>query len=169
MNHSPENSASILRVTQRVAHTATASAKGTPELTLTLTAEERTRSRHCFDTVEGQPVYLNLPRGTVLQDGDWLQTEAGDRTIRVVAKPEPVMTVIAPTPLALLRAAYHLGNRHVPLEVTPTYLRLSPDPVLKEMLQQMGLHITEEVAPFQPEGGAYGSHHFHHHEKHSHP
>jgi urease accessory protein len=128
-------------------------------LTLALTAEERTRSRHRFETQDGQPVFLRLARGTVLQDGDLLQDETNGSWIRIIAKPEPVFTVTAQKPLDLLRAAYHLGNRHVPVEITPEYLRLSPDPVLRTMLEQLGLKVIEEVLPFQPETGAYGHHH----------
>jgi urease accessory protein len=126
-------------------------------LTLPLTAEDRTRSRHHFETADGQLVYLQLPRGTVLQDGDWLQSEDG-AIVQVIAKPEPVLTVTAQTPLDLLQAAYHLGNRHVSLEIAPAYLRLSPDPVLRDLLLHRGLEITEEIQPFQPENGAYGQH-----------
>jgi urease accessory protein len=90
--------------------------------------------------------------------------------VRVIAKPEPVITVTAQTDLELLRAAYHLGNRHVPLEITPKYLRLSPDTVLQDMLEHLGLQTEAEIAPFQPEMGAYGSHsHAHSHSNsHSH-
>jgi urease accessory protein len=124
------------------------------EFTLLLTAEERGRSRHYFESVEGAPCSLQLPRGTVLRDGDVLLATSGDR-VRVVAKLEPVVTVTAHTPLELLRAAYHLGNRHVPLEVRETYLRFSPDPVLQDMMEKMGLHMRLEEQPFQPETGAY--------------
>ena len=127
--------------------------------TLSLTAEERTRTRHRFETPDGQVLYLRLPRGTVLRDGDLLQSEEGDVVVRIVAKLEPVLTVTAQTPVALLRASYHLGNRHVPVEVAPDYLRLSPDPVLRAMLEQLGVQVREEVVPFQPESGAYGHHH----------
>jgi urease accessory protein len=147
-------SAAIPTLTQRFCHSTQASA----HLTLPLTAEERARSRHRFETAEGQPVFLHLPRGTVLQDGDWLQSEDGI-TVRVVAKPEPVLTVTAKSPLALLQAAYHLGNRHVPLEITATYLRLTPDPVLQHLLEHRGLQVTAEIRPFQPETGAYGHSH----------
>ena len=126
-------------------------------LTLSLTAEDRTRSRHHFKTSDGQLVYLHLPRGTVLRDGDLLQADDG-AIVRVLAKPEPVLTVTAKTPLYLLQAAYHLGNRHVSLEIASTYLRLSPDPVLRDLLVHRGLQITEEIQPFQPESGAYGQH-----------
>jgi urease accessory protein len=127
--------------------------------TLALTAEERTRTRHRFEAPDGQSLYLRLPRGTVLQDGDLLESETSDAVVRIVAKPEPVLTVTAHKPVDLLRASYHLGNRHVPLEVASDYLRLSPDPVLRAMLEQLGVEVREEVVPFQPEIGAYRHHH----------
>ncbi len=145
----------MLTLTQRLHADVDASVSST----LSLTAHERTRTRHRFETPEGQVLYLRLPRGTVLQDGDLLQSEEGDVVVRIVAKPEPVLTVTAQTPLALLRASYHLGNRHVPLEVAPDYLRLSPDPVLRTMLEHLGVEVREEVVSFQPECGAYGHHH----------
>ncbi|MDZ8189857.1 MAG: urease accessory protein UreE [Nostoc sp. ChiSLP02] len=131
-------------------------------LTLGLTAEERTRSRHRFETEDGKVVFLHLPRGTVLHDGDILQEETHNNLMKIIAKPELVMTAFAETPLLLLRAAYHLGNRHVPVEITPTYLRLSSDSVLCTMLEQLGLEVKEEILPFQPELGAYGQHHHAH-------
>jgi urease accessory protein len=126
-------------------------------LTLALTAEERTRSRHRFE-IDGQAVFLRLPRGTVLHDGDILQDETNSNLVRIAAKPELVLTVTAQTPILLLQAAYHLGNRHVPVEITATYLRLLPDSVLRSMLEQLGLEIQEQILPFQPEMGAYGHH-----------
>ena len=132
----------------------------TISFTLALTAEERTRSRHRYQNSEGTTLYLRLPRGTVLQDGDLLRSLTKEVIIRIVAKPEPVLTVTSPTPVHLMRAAYHLGNRHVPLEVAPNYLRLSPDPVLQTMLEQLGVESKEEVVAFKPEIGAYG--HTHH-------
>jgi urease accessory protein len=124
--------------------------------TLSLTAEERVRSRYPFTADSGEPLYLDLPRGTVLNHGDLLQGDHG-QWVRVLAKPEPVLTVTAADPFLLLRAAYHLGNRHVPLEITPHYLRLSPDSVLRDLLHHLGLQVTTETAPFSPESGAYGS------------
>lgn len=100
-------------------------------------------------------VSLHLPRGTILRDGDLLATATGDCLVRIVACREPVMTVKAKTSLDLLRAAYHLGNRHVPVEIAPDYLRLSPDSVLQAMLEQLNLDVIEEIAPFEPERGAY--------------
>jgi urease accessory protein len=127
--------------------------------TLALTAEERTRTRHRFETRDGQGLYLRLPRGTVLHDGDLLESETSDVVVRIVAKPEPVLTVTCQKPVDLLRASYHLGNRHVPLEVASDYLRLSPDPVLRAMLEHLGVEVREETVPFQPEIGAYRHHH----------
>jgi urease accessory protein len=144
-------------VTERVTDRVDTSA----DLTLRLTAEERTRSRHRFETVEGEVVHLQLPRGTMLQDGDLLRSQPDGRVIRVIAKPEPVLTATADSSLALLQAAYHLGNRHVPLEINATYLRLSPDPVLKDLLEHRGLQVVEEIQPFEPETGAYGGGHHH--------
>jgi urease accessory protein len=141
----------------------------TVRATLCLTAEERTRTRHYFTLETGEGVYLRLSRGTVLRHGDLLQSDPPTGLVRVVAKPEPVMVVTAQSSLQLLRAAYHLGNRHVPLEVTEHYLRCAPDAVLKSMLEQIGVQVTEAILPFEPEGGAYGSNHSHsHHTHHSH-
>lgn len=145
----------MLTFTQRLSTAVDA----TISFSLLLTAEERTRTRHRFETPDGQGLYLRLPRGTVLQNGDLLQSEGHNVIVRIVAKPEPVLTVTSQVPIDLLRASYHLGNRHVPLEVAPDYLRLSPDPVLQAMLEQLGVKVKEEVVPFQPETGAYGHSH----------
>jgi urease accessory protein len=126
--------------------------------TLRLTAEERTRSRHRFRTTAGHEVQLVLPRGTVLRDGDLLRANEDGSVVRVQARAEPVLTARASDAFALMRAAYHLGNRHVALELGIDYLRLGPDPVLADMLVQLGLRVSEDVAPFQPESGAYGGH-----------
>ena len=128
-------------------------------LTLPLTAVQRTRSRYRFDTETGEILHLRLSRGTVLRDRDLLANETGEFIVRIIAKPEPILRITGKTPLDLLRAAYHLGNRHIPIEITPTNLKLSPDPVLKAMLEQLGMEIIEEISPFQPEIGAYGHGH----------
>ncbi|MCY7321405.1 MAG: urease accessory protein UreE [Phormidesmis sp. CAN_BIN36] len=135
-----------------------ASDRSNAQHTLSLTAEERSRSRHPFQTDDGQAVYLHLPRGTTLREGDRLRADSGE-IAQVCAKPEPVLMVTAESAIELLQAAYHLGNRHVSLEITETCLRLSPDPVLQDLLHHRGLTVTEEVAPFQPEIGAYGHAH----------
>lgn len=126
---------------------------------LQMTSDDRTRSRHRFETETGEKVQLKLPRGTVLRDRDLLQSEDGSSLVLVSAKPEPVLTARASSPLLLMRAAYHLGNRHVALEIADNYLRLSPDSVLQGMLEKMGLEVTQEIVPFQPEMGAYGHSH----------
>lgn len=130
-----------------------------PKDRLSLVAEQRQRS--FFESVSdsGREVRIKLKRGTTLNDGDILMS-APDETgtiqyFSVTAKPEPVVTVTADSPLALLKAAYHLGNRHVPLEVADGYLRFSPDPVLQSMLEKMPVTLTEAIAPFFPEAGAY--------------
>ncbi|MGB7412803.1 MAG: urease accessory protein UreE [Thermosynechococcaceae cyanobacterium] len=128
------------------------------DLILSLTAEERMRSHFPFTTDDGTPIHLQLPRGTVLRDGDVLT--AKDQTLlQIKAKREPVLVVQAKNQLDLLRAAYHLGNRHVALEITPTCLRLAPDPVLEAMLLKLQLNVAIEEHPFQPETGAYSHSH----------
>jgi urease accessory protein len=97
----------------------------------------------------------------VLKEGQILQSEDGHIAIKIVAKPEPVMTVTAEHTFDLLRAAYHLGNRHIAMEIAPHYLRFSPDPVLAKMLEQLGIQVKEEICPFYPESGAYGHSHAH--------
>jgi urease accessory protein len=151
-NGSPSEATIVL--TKRLHHHHLSS----PPLILSLTAEERTRSRHNF-IADDLTVCLQLPRGTILQDGDLLTSDLGEIFVRVVAKPEPVLTITSDDALNLLRAAYHLGNRHVSLEIAPTYLRLSPDPVLEKMSIQLGLQVVSEIAPFYPQAGAYDRHH----------
>lgn len=126
---------------------------------LALTAEARTKTRQRLEISEGNWICLRLPRGTVLNEGDLLLSEEDNVIVRIIAQPEPVMTVRGKTQLDLLRAAYHLGNRHVPIEITPEYLRLTPDPVLRSLLIKLGLQVTEEIIPFYPETGAYGHSH----------
>ena len=108
----------------------------------------------------GRALNVFLPRGTVLRGGDVLVCEDGS-LVRVKAAPQPVLVVAhCPdhgTPFDLLRAAYHLGNRHVPLELQPDRLLLEPDHVLADMLRMQHLIVTETSSAFEPEGGAYGA------------
>jgi urease accessory protein len=120
----------------------------------------RQKSRFRATLANGTEAALFLPRGSVLRDGDLLEAEDGT-LIQVESAPERVLTVTAETPYALMRAAYHLGNRHTPVELGENYLRLEIDPVLKEMLLRLGVTVREENAPFQPERGAYGGGHRH--------
>jgi urease accessory protein len=126
--------------------------------TVTLSAEERRRSRYRCQASTGEELLLSLPRGTTLVDGNLLTTDSADWWVRVRAKAEPVLIVKAQNPLDLLRAAYHLGNRHVPLELTLEALKLAADPVLRDMLLQRGLIVQEGLEPFSPEAGAYRHH-----------
>lgn len=120
-----------------------------------------TRSKSRFDAHDstGRHIAMFLPRGTVLRGGDMLVAEDGSM-IRVEAAPQSVLQVRAcpahGTPLDLSRAAYHLGNRHVQLEVQADCLQFEPDPVLADMLRRMHLIVSEVQAPFEPEAGAYG-------------
>jgi urease accessory protein len=133
-----------------------------PSDRLFLTAEERQRSRYPFITAEGRDVYVELGRGTCLSGGDRLQSVDGSVVVEVVARPEWVMAVTAEHGTHLLQAAYHLGNRHVSLEITATHLYLLPDPVLRGLLEQRGLRVEELERPFQPELGAYEQQPHHH-------
>jgi urease accessory protein len=136
--------------------------------TLSLTADDRKKTRHRFTADDGTPIYLNLPRGAGLVHNTILTSHGGD-SVRVIAKPQPVVLVKAETPFHLMKAAYHLGNRHVPLEMAPDYLKLEPDPVLEAMVLQLGgITVTPATLPFEPETGAYSSASSHSH-SHAHP
>jgi urease accessory protein len=146
---------------------------------LKLPFEARQKSRLRTKLASGEEVGLMLPRGDILRGGD-LVTASDGRVIEVVAEPEKVLHVECATPAALARAAYHLGNRHVPVQVGEGFLRLAADHVLEEMLKKLGAKVSEMEAPFEPEAGAYaGGHHQHdemghggkihdHHDEHSH-
>jgi len=138
---------------------------------LTLPIEQRVRSRLRARLDDGREVGLFLPRGTLLRGGDLLGSD-NDLTIAVIAADETVSTLHCDDPALLARAAYHLGNRHIPLQVEKGWLRYQHDHVLDDMLRQMGLEPLVEQAPFEPEAGAYqqaaeGHRHSHTH-SHSH-
>lgn len=128
--------------------------------TVVLDWDTRQKSRFDASDSQGRALGVFLPRGSVVRGGDVLVAEDGT-LIRVVAQPQPVMRVTPcaahGTPFDLVRAAYHLGNRHVPLELNAEHLQFEPDHVLAGMLQQMDLTVTEQLAPFEPEGGAYAA------------
>jgi len=117
----------------------------------------RQKSRFdCTDSA-GRTHGVFLPRGSVVRGGDVLVAEDGS-LVRVEAAPQPVLVVRAGpqrNAFDLLRAAYHLGNRHVALELQPDHLKLEPDHVLADLLRAMGLDVHDTRAPFEPEGGAY--------------
>ncbi|WP_036020694.1 urease accessory protein UreE [Paraburkholderia mimosarum] len=132
--------------------------------TLTLPYDARCRSRFAATLDTGEEVGVVLPRGTVLRDGDILVADDGG-LVRVIAAAESVLRVSARDRLTLTRAAYHLGNRHTPVEVGADELKLEADPVLEDMLKRLGAQVERVQLPFQPESGAYGGGHRHgHHE-----
>ena len=129
-----------------------------PDGQLELPFELRQKSRLRTRLVSGEEVALVLPRGEVLRGGDLVSASDG-RVIEVLGAPEKLLHVTCATPSELARAAYHLGNRHVPVQVGAGFLRLAADHVLAEMLKRMGAHVSEMEAPFEPEAGAYGHEH----------
>jgi urease accessory protein len=141
--------------------------RGTASAAVTLTYDQRCKSRQRLRLDDGSEAALLLERGTVLEDGALLAAEDGT-VIAVKAAPETLSVVRTADPLALARAAYHLGNRHVPLQVRSGELRYQHDHVLDDMVRSLGLSVSAEKAPFQPEGGAYGRGHTHGHEHHHH-
>jgi len=135
-----------------------------PFLRLALSADDRTRLRGHRQSLCGRDLLLQLERGEPLRPGEWLLGEASDSSVRVEAAPESLLLVRAAEPLALLQAAYHLGNRHVALELCPGELRLLWDPVLAHLLQHRGLQLERREEPFLPEPGAYAEGHGHGHD-----
>ena len=129
--------------------------------TVELDWDVRQKSR--FDTVDsqGRRIGVFLPRGTAVRGGDVLVAEDGS-LIKVIAAPQAVLVITHctqhGTPFDLTRAAYHLGNRHVPIELKPDHLKIEPDHVLAAMLRSMHLIVREADEAFEPEGGAYGAH-----------
>lgn len=134
-----------------------------PDGELVLPFDLRIRSRLRTHLVSGEEAVLKTERGAVLRGGECLRAEDG-RVVRVSAAEEQVMHVTCADQLELTRAAYHLGNRHVPVEIGDGYLRIAADHVLRDMLLGLGASVEERVAPFEPESGAYGGGHAHHDE-----
>jgi len=137
-------------IERRTDHHARASAH------LVLTFEARCKSRLRTRLLTGEEVGLFLERGTVLRGGDKLAANDGT-VIEVVAAPEMLMEATTVDPLLLAKAAYHLGNRHVALQLLPGKMRFAADHVLSQLLRGLGLPVTEIEAPFEPETGAYGA------------
>lgn len=129
--------------------------------TLALNWDIRQKSR--FDAVDsdGRSLGVFLPRGTLVRGGDVLVAEDGT-LLHVIAAPQAVLHISwckqHGAPLDLMRAAYHLGNRHVSIEIKPDHLKIEPDDVLADMLRSMHLLVELVNQPFEPEGGAYSSH-----------
>ncbi len=127
----------------------------TTSVTLTFELRQRTRQRLQLD--DGREAALLLPRGTVLRGGDYLYAENGE-VIAIRAAREEVSSAFCSDPLQLARAAYHLGNRHVAVQVGSGWLRYLRDHVLDHMLEEMGLQVRPDTVAFEPEAGAYHSH-----------
>ena len=128
--------------------------------TVELDWDVRQKSR--FDTTDsaGRSLGVFLPRGTLVRGGDVLLAEDGS-LIRVIAAAQEVLRITAcaehGSAFDLTRAAYHLGNRHVPIELKPDHLKIEPDHVLADMLRAMHMTVLTVHEAFEPEGGAYGS------------
>jgi urease accessory protein len=153
----------IIRKHLRGANIAKALIRNAP--TAVLLFDQRCRSRHKIELDNGESVALVLNQGTVLRHGDILVANDG-KFVVVQAAMESVLRVTADSALQLTRAAYHLGNRHILVEIGPGYLQLEYDPVLVDMLRQLGGVTVKKVnEPFEPDAGAYGKGHKHGHDK----
>ena len=140
--------------------------------TIELDWDVRQKSRFAATDSQGRDLAVFLPRGQAVRGGDVLVAEDGS-LVRVQAAPQKVLHITAcaqhGSAFDLMRAAYHLGNRHVPIELQPDHLKIEPDHVLADMLRAMHLTVTPESLPFEPEGGAYAAAgHHHHHPDHPH-
>lgn len=163
----------MIYLTQRV------DSPGKLTASLTLPIDVRVKSRIKVTLNDGREAGLLLPRGLLLRGGDVLSNEDGSEFVEVIAADEGVSVVRCDDPFMLAKACYHLGNRHVPLQIMPGELRYHHDHVLDDMLRQFGLEVTFAQLPFEPEAGAYASEshghshghshdHDHHHHGHSH-
>lgn len=145
---------SLLTITEWVKETTE------PNVTLTLPFElrQKSRLRTCLD--DHQEVRILLPHGTILRQGMLLRTDTG-LIVKVRAALEAVSMASTDIPLLLARACYHLGNRHVPLQIDQGWVRYLHDPVLDTMLRRLGLRVVQQQTPFDAEAGAYGGSHHH--------
>ena len=127
---------------------------GEPADSVVLEFDERYRRRFVMTGVGGLAFLLDLPEAAMLRGGDGLRLEDG-RLVEVLAAPEPLAEIRAADALALMRVAWHLGNRHLPTELTPKALRIRRDPVIEDMAKGLGARVVPVEAAFNPEGGAY--------------
>ncbi|MCQ1058660.1 urease accessory protein UreE [Photobacterium sp. ZSDE20] len=136
-----------------------------PDAYLSLPIDSRIKSRLKVVLDDGRDAGLFLPRGHILRGGEQLKSRCGT-LVEVKAADEQVSTIYCDDPYLLTRVAYHLGNRHVPLQVEAGWVRYQHDHVLDDMVVGLGAKVTVEKAPIEPEGGAYGGrsggHHHHH-------
>ena len=125
--------------------------------------DRRHRRRILLPTVAGAEVLLDLPQAVRLRHGDGLVTEAG--TVLVQARPEPLLDIHAHDAAGLVRIAWHLGNRHLPVQMLGAHMRVRADHVIADMVRGLGGHVREVDAPFDPEAGAYAGGHGHDHDE----
>jgi urease accessory protein len=156
----------MIRLTKKI------TGPSTPDTTVTLPLHSRIKSRLRVTLDDGRDAGLFLERGSTLKDGELLSSDDGI-IVLVRAGEETLSTVRSQDPLLLARACYHLGNRHMSIQILPGMLRYRHDHVLDDMLRGLGMEVTIEQAPFEPEPGAYGgsadSHgHGQHHHDHDH-
>jgi len=130
------------------------------DVELILPFDQRQKSRLRTALADGEEVGLFLERGQILRDGECLQADDG-RIVVVRASPEKILHITCASDRDLIRVAYHLGNRHVALQVGDQWIRIAEDDVLKEMVEGLGAQVASFEAPFEPEAGAYGGHHQH--------
>ncbi|HTV96307.1 MAG TPA: urease accessory protein UreE [Steroidobacteraceae bacterium] len=128
--------------------------------TVHLGFEARSKSRLLLRLDSGEQAALIVERGRLLRGGDRVRTEDG-REVVIIAAEESLLEACSDDPVAIVRAAFHLGNRHVAVQVMANRLRFLDDHVLQEMVKGLGLRVSAVRAPFEPEGGAYGHHHAH--------
>jgi urease accessory protein len=122
--------------------------------------DRRHRRRILLCTEQGREVLLDLPQAVRLRDGDGLAVEG--RVVRVCAKPEPLLEIHAHDAAAMVRIAWHLGNRHLPVQLSGDRIRIRTDHVIRDMVEGLGGHVEPIEAPFDPEAGAYAGGHHHH-------
>lgn len=123
----------------------------------------RHRRRIVLRTESGYELLVDLPHAVRLKDGDGLRLEDG-RVVRVCARPEPLLEIHSHEDSALVRIAWHLGNRHLPMQLAGDRIRIRADHVIEAMIKGLGGHAERIDAPFDPEAGAYAEGHHHHHD-----
>jgi len=138
--------------TQRLTHPP---AGEVPSIALSFDTRQKCRFRATLAT--GEDIGVDLPRTGVLRSGHYIASDDG-QVLQVLAAPQALMQATAAHAFDLLKAAYHLGNRHVPLMLTPDALYFEPDHVLADMLCGLGLQVADVLHPFEPESGAYAQH-----------
>ena len=143
-----------------------------PHDVVVLDFDDRHRRRMAMRGIHGTAFLLDLPEAVALRGGEALELDDG-RLIEIVAAPEPLVEITGADPAAAVRIAWHLGNRHLPVQLVGKRLRIRRDHVIEAMVEGLGGKIVAIEAPFDPEGGAYGEggdshgghgHHHHHHD-----